>query len=164
MDLITPDLGLMFWTALVFICLLFVLTKYAWKPILNMVNQRERKITESLEIAEKTKAEMQALTQQNEAMLKEAKLTCDTMIKDAKYTADKMVEDAKNVAKKEAQKIIESARESIKREKNVAIEELKIQMVSLSVGIAEKILRDSLSNDEQQKTLAQKLAKEINFN
>jgi len=164
MDLITPDLGLMFWTALVFICLLFVLTKYAWKPILNMVNQRERKIAESLEIAEKTKTEMQELSKQNEALLKEARQNCDTMIKEAKYMSDKMIEDAKNVAKQEAQKIIESAHESIRREKNVAIEELKAQMVSLSIGIAEKVLRESLANNEKQTTLAQQLAKEIHFN
>ncbi|MCO5258644.1 MAG: F0F1 ATP synthase subunit B [Crocinitomicaceae bacterium] len=164
MDLITPDLGLLFWTGLVFVLLLFLLTKFAWKPILNMVNTREQKITEALELAEKTKAEMQQLAAQNEELLKEARATRDTMIKEAKSTADKMVEDAKSKAKEEAEKVIENARVSINAEKVAAVAELKAQMAAFSIEIAEKVVRENLSSDEKQKTLADKLVGEINLN
>ncbi|MBC9812329.1 F0F1 ATP synthase subunit B [Crocinitomicaceae bacterium CZZ-1] len=164
MDLITPDLGLLFWTGLVFIALLFILTKFAWKPILNMVNTREQKITEALELAEKTKAEMQLLAAQNEELVKEARKERDAMIKDAKATADKMVDDAKNKAKEEAEKVLESARTSINAEKAAAIAELKAQMAAFSIEIAEKVVRENLSSDEKQKALADKLAGEINLN
>lgn len=164
MDLITPDLGLLFWTGLVFVVLLFLLTKFAWKPILNMVNTREQKITEALELAEKTKAEMQQLAAQNEELVKEARKERDAMIKDAKATAEKVVEDAKNKAKAEAEKVLENARISINAEKVAAIAELKAQMAAFSIEIAEKIVRESLSSDEKQKALADKLAEEINLN
>ena len=102
MELITPHIGLIFWTGLVFLLLMFVLTKFVWKPVLKAVNEREQKISDALELAEKTKAEMKALQAQNENLLKEAKAERDAIVKDAKETATKMVEDAKNTAKAEA--------------------------------------------------------------
>ncbi len=164
MELITPSIGLLFWTGLVFLLLLFILTKFAWKPILKAVNEREQKISEALELAEKTKIEMKALQAQNENLLAEAKAERDAIVKDAKETATKMVEDAKNGAKIESAKIVEAAHQSIKAEKVAAIAELKTQVAAISLEIAEKILRDELSADEKQKALAEKLAADINMN
>jgi len=164
MDLVLPDFGLLFWTGLVFVLLLFILTKFAWKPILGMVNAREQKITEALELAEKTKAEMKTLATQNEQLLQEARAERDSMIKDAKATATKMVEEAKGAAKVEAEKVMTSAREAINAEKVAAIAELKTQMATFSIEIAEKIVKSELSNDEKQNALANQLASEINLN
>ena len=164
MDLVTPDLGLLFWTAIVFAILLFLLAKFAWKPILNAVNEREQKIADSLELAEKTQAEMKALHAQNENLLKEARAERDAIVKDAKEVATKMVEDSKASAKTEAEKILSSAREAINAEKAAAISELKIQVASFSLEIAEKIIRGELSSDDKQKALADKLAADVNMN
>ncbi|MBM3452981.1 MAG: F0F1 ATP synthase subunit B [Bacteroidetes bacterium] len=164
MDLVTPDLGLLFWTGLVFCLLLFVLTKFAWKPILKMVNEREQKISEALDLAEKTKAEMQAMQSENEALLKEARAQRDSMLKDAKNVSDKMIEEAKEKAKSEAQKIVNSAKDSINSEKLQAMNELKTHVAGLSLEIAEKIIRTELSTDDKQKALAEKMADDINMN
>jgi F-type H+-transporting ATPase subunit b len=143
MDLILPDFGLLFWTALVFCCLLFLLTKFAWKPILNIVNEREKKIADALDLAEKTKKEMQELQAENERIIKEANATRDTILKEAKEAANAMVEDAKNKAKVEAQKLVDAARQSIH---------------------SEKVVRGELASDDKQKALADKLAGDINLN
>lgn len=164
MDLIKPDLGLLFWTGLVFCLLLLLLAKYAWKPILNAVNAREQKISESLDLAIKTKAEMQLLQAENEKILKEARAERDAIMKDAKETAVKMIEEAKGKAKLEANKIVENAKSSINMEKAAAIAELKNQLAGFSLDIAEKIVRNELSSDEKQKALAEKLADDIKMN
>ena len=164
MDLILPEFGLLFWMALVFICLLFVLTKFIWKPILSSVNEREQKISESLELAVKTQAEMKAMQAANENLLKEAKAERDAIVIDAKETASKMIEDAKVVAKSEAEKVISAARQAIETEKGAAIAELKTQVAAFSIEIAEKIVRGELSSDDKQKALAEKLATDINLN
>ncbi|MBU2019212.1 MAG: F0F1 ATP synthase subunit B [Bacteroidetes bacterium] len=164
MDLVTPDLGLLFWTSLVFALLLIILAKFVWKPILSAVNEREQKISDSLELAEKTQAEMKALHAQNENLLKEARAERDLIVKDAKETATKMVEDSKNAAKEEAEKVMKSAREAINNEKAAAISELKNQVASFSIEIAEKIVRGELSNDDKQKALADQLAADVNLN
>jgi len=158
------SVGLFFWQSLIFLALLFLLRKYAWKPILNAVNEREQKISDSLELAEKTKAEMQALQSQNENLLKEARAERDSIIKDAKETATKMVEDSKNAAKTEAEKIVASARQTIEAEKAAAISELKTQVAAFSLEIAEKVVRGELASDDKQKALADKLAGDINLN
>lgn len=164
MDLITPDLGLLFWTALVFVLLLFILTKFIWKPILTSVNAREQKISDALELAEKTKAEMKALQAANENLLKEARAERDAIVKDAKETATQMIEDAKNTSKREAEKILTSARETINAEKTAALSELKTQVAAFSLEIAEKIVRGELTADDKQKALADKLVSDINMN
>ncbi|MDC1404002.1 F0F1 ATP synthase subunit B, partial [Crocinitomicaceae bacterium] len=132
MELITPDLGLIIWTSIVFVLLLLLLAKFAWKPMLKAVNDREAKISESLELAEKTKAEMKAMQSQNENLLKEARAERDAIVRDAKEVATKMVEDSKNAAKVEAEKVMVSAREAINSEKTAAISELKNQVASFS--------------------------------
>jgi F-type H+-transporting ATPase subunit b len=164
MKLITPDFGLLFWTALVFILLMFLLTKFAFKPILGMVNAREQKITEALELAEKTKSEMKLLAAQNEQLLQEARVERDAMIKDAKEVATKMVEDSKTKAKEEAEKVMANSMQAFESEKSAAIAELKTQMASFSLEIAEKVIRGELANDDKQKALAEALASDINLN
>ncbi len=164
MDLITPNIGLAFWTLLVFVLLLFILTKFVWKPVLGAVNAREKNISESLELAVRTKAEMATLHAQNENLLKEARAQRDEIVKDAKETANKMVEDAKSISKVEAEKIILSARQAIEAEKSSAISEIRSQVADLSVQIAEKIIRKELSSEDKQKSLASDLAQEINLN
>ncbi len=164
MDLVTPNLGLMFWTGLIFVLLLFILTKFIWKPILSVVNTREKSISDSLELAEKTMLEMKSLQAQNENLLKEARAERDAIVRDANAIATKMVEDSKNVAKVEADKIITSAREAINNEKVAALAELKTQIAEFSLQIAEKVVRGELSSDEKQKALSEKLAADFKLN
>ncbi len=164
MDLITPDLGLMFWTGLVFLLLMFVLTKFVWKPILAAVNSREQSITASLELAEKTMNEMKALQAQNEDLLKEARAERDSIVKDAREIAIKMVDDSKNTAKVEAEKIINSAREAVNNEKTAALAEIKTQIAILSIEIAEKVVKGELSSADKQKELSERLAADFNLN
>jgi len=158
------SIGLFFWQTVLFLALLFLLRKYAWKPILNAVNEREEKISDSLVEAEKMKQEIAALQASNEDLLKEARAERDAMIKDAKETATKMVEDSKEKAKEEGSKIIASAKESINAEKAAAITELKTQVAAFSIEIAEKIVRGELSSADKQKALADKMAEDINMN
>jgi len=158
------SIGLFFWQVVLFLALLFLLRKFAWKPILSAVNEREAKISDSLELAEKTKAEMAALQASNENLLKEARAERDGMIKDAKETASQMVAEAKEKAKEEGNKMLASARESINAEKAAAINELKTQVASFSIEIAEKIVRGELAAGDKQKALADKLAEDINMN
>lgn len=164
MDLILPDLGLLFWTGIVFCTLLFILTKFAWKPILGAVNAREQKISEALELAEKTKAEMKALQSENENLLKEARAERDNILKEAKEAGNTMIEAAKSKSKLEADKIVEAARLSINSEKAAAMEELKNHIATLSLEIAEKVVRGELASDDKQKALADKFANDINLN
>lgn len=158
------SVGLFFWQTLLFFILLFLLRRFAWKPILNAVNSREENIQEALDMAVKTKAEMKKLQTQNENLLKEARVERDQMIKEAKETGSRLVDDSKKKAKEEADKIIENARVSITSEKNAAIAELKGQVASIAIEIAEKVLREELSSGDKQKMLASKLAEDINLN
>ena len=164
MDLVIPSIGLIFWTSLVFIILLFLLGKFAWKPILKSVKERETKIETALEASEKAREEMAALKSQNEDLRKEALTERDSLLKEAREMKDKIVAEAKNTAKEEGERIIESAREAIKNEKLAAVTELKNQVAVLSIEIAEKIVREKLSTDEKQKTLVDGLVEEINLN
>lgn len=164
MDLITPDLGLLFWTGIVFVLLLFLLTKFAWKPILNMVNKREQDIAEALELAKKTKAEMTALQAQNENLLKEARAERDAIIKDAREVATKMVEESKDKARVEATKLIEDAKNAIQTEKNATLAEVKSQVADLAMDIATKVVKNTLGDQAKQKELAVSLADELNLN
>jgi F-type H+-transporting ATPase subunit b len=164
MDLIIPDLGLLFWTGIVFCLLLFLLAKFAWKPILNAVNAREQKISEALELAVKTQAEMKVLKAENDQILKEARAERDNILKEAKEAANHMIEDAKSKSKVEAQKIVESARLNINSEKEAAIAEIKTHVATLAIEIAEKVVRGELASDEKQKALAEKLAGDIQMN
>ena len=164
MDLILPDYGLLFWTGLVFIALVFLLTKFAWKPILKMVNEREQQIADALKLAEKTKEEMKQLKSDNEKLLKEARKERDAILKEASETAGRLVEEAKQKAQKENAKLLDSAKQAIASEKAAAITELKTQVAAFSLQIAESIIRSEMSSDEKQRALADKMAEDIHLN
>lgn len=164
MDLITPAVGQLFWGGLVFLILLFMLKKFAWKPMLTAVNDREQSIKDAIELAEKTKAEMAAMQAQNQDLLKEARIERDKMIKDATETAKKLVEESREEGKAQQQKLVAEAQKIINAEKAAAIAELKTQVASLSLEIAEKIIRGELASDDKQKALAEQIANDISLN
>ncbi|HPF10009.1 MAG TPA: F0F1 ATP synthase subunit B [Flavobacteriaceae bacterium] len=150
MDLVTPEIGLIFWTTLSFLVLLFLLRKFAWKPILNSVNTREQSIKDALAAAEAAKREMENLTADNERILKEARAERETMLKEAREMKSQMIADAEEEAKAKAEKMISSAQAAIETEKKAAIAELKAQVASLSVDIAEKVVKSELSDKDKQ--------------
>tara|TARA_B100000809_G_scaffold256877_1_gene297507 strand:+ start:6824 stop:7324 length:501 start_codon:yes stop_codon:yes gene_type:complete len=156
--------GLFLWQTIIFIVLIFALKKFAWKPILTAVDDREKSIEAALESAEEAKAQMTALKSDNEALLNEARIERDAMLKEAREIKDGIVADAKAIANKESEKIIASARESIQHEKMAAITELKNQVATLSIEIAEKILKDELSSADKQKAIIDNVVKDINLN
>ncbi len=157
MELITPEIGLIFWSALSFLVLLFILRKFAWGPILKSVKDREDSITEALEAAEAAKTEMENLTADNERILKEARAERDAMLKEAREMKTKMIADAKDEAKTAADKMIEQAQAAIESEKKAAVEELKAQVATLSVDIAEKVVRAELADSGKQQKLVEDL-------
>lgn len=164
MNLVTPAIGLIFWTVIIFVLLLIILRVFAWKPILSAVKNRNEKIANALEAAEKAKEEMQQLKNDNEKILKEARAERETIIKEARDLKTQMVSEAKNQAKIEADKIIQQAKQAIENEKHSAVNEIKNQMAKLSVDIAEKLLQKELSNDKQQKELIENLLHKTNIN
>ena len=161
MDLITPDVGLLFWTLISFTILYLILRKFAWGPILGAVNEREKGIRNALLLAEKTREEMASLQSDNEQTLKKARAERKALLKEARDIKQKLIDEAKNEAKSEANKIIIQAQETIQSEKNAAIVDLKNQVASLSVDIAEKVLQDKVSNDKAQMSLLQELIKDV---
>lgn len=158
------SVGLFFWQTLLFLTLLFLLKKYAWKPILNAVNEREKSIEEALNKAEDAKKEMAELKSANEDLLKQARIERDEMLKDARVMKDKIVAEAKAKANEDAERIITSARESIQHEKMAAVTELKNQVALLSVEIAEKILKQELSSTSKQESLISSVVDDIHLN
>ena len=150
MDLVTPDIGLIFWTTVSFIILYFILAKYAWKPILGAVNDREKSIKDALSAAEKAKEEMANLKSDNEKILNEAKLQREALLKDARDIKSKIISDAQNEATEKANKLIEAAKTAIDNEKSAAMKELKNTVVDLSLNIAEKLLSKELDNKDKQ--------------
>lgn len=164
MELVTPGLGLLFWMTLAFGILFFILKKFAWKPILKMIDEREKSIEAALSTAEKAKKEMQELNAINERLLNEAKVERDNMLKEARETKEQLIKEAKDKAKAESDKLLAAAREAIVNEKNSAIAEVKNQVASLSIEIAEKILKGELSNDAKQKALNEQLLNDIKLN
>ncbi|MFN5181732.1 MAG: F0F1 ATP synthase subunit B [Bacteroidota bacterium] len=162
--LVQPEYGLMFWMLVVFLIVMFLLKKYAWGPILKMLKDRETLIEESLNKAAKAKEEIKDLQATNEKMLNEARAERDAMMKEARETRESIVNEAKNKAKVEADRMIAIAREQIQNEKMAAITDLKNQVASLSIEIAEKILKENLSKDENQKSLVNNYIKDINLN
>jgi len=164
MELVKPSIGLIFWMVVSFSIILFLLKKFAWKPILGMIKEREQSIENALASAEKAKEEMKLLQSSNERILAEARSERDAMLKDAREIREKMIADAKGLANKEGDRMLATARENIQNEKNAAISELKNQVATLSIEIAEKILKSELSSDEKQKTLVNTLLKDVNLN
>lgn len=164
MDFLIPHTGTIFWMLLSFLVVFYVLKKFAWKPILNALKQREESIKEALRSAENAKAEMQKLQTDNEAIIAEGKAERDNIIKDARELKDEILAGAKTQAEEESKKMIEDARQNIRNEKALAIKELKDQVASLSVLIAEKLLQEKLSGSEEQKELIDKMMKDIKVN
>ncbi len=155
MDLVTPDVGLLFWTFISFAVLFFLLKKFAWKPIVGTVNDREKSIKEALASAEAAKLEMQNLTADNERILQEARVEREAMMKDAREIKAKMITDAKDEAKESASKMIVQAQAAIESEKKAAVAELKSQVASLSIEIAEKVMKSELSDTDKQLKLVE---------
>ena len=153
MNLVTPDIGLLFWMLVSFSIVLLLLKKFAWKPILNSLKERETSISDALDMARKTKEEMNALKADNERILAEARNERDMMLKEARDTKESIINDAKVKASAEADRLVAAARQAIENEKMAAITELKNQVATLSVDIAEKMLKEELSNPEKQKQL-----------
>lgn len=164
MDLVTPGFGLIFWTVITFLILLFILRKFAWKPILGAVSDREASIKEALTSAENAKKEMQNLQADNEQLLKEARAEREAMLKDAREMKSKMIEDAKGQAKIEADKMIAQAQSAIEAERKSAIADLKSQVASLSVEIAEKVVKSELSNKDKQLSLVEDMIGQATLN
>jgi F-type H+-transporting ATPase subunit b len=150
MDLVTPDVGLLFWTSISFAILYLILKKFAWKPILGSVNDREKSIKDALLAAENAKNEMENLKSDNEKILKQAKIERESMLKEAREIKAKLISDAQSEAKNQAAKLIESAQIAIQNEKNSAMNELKQTVVDLSIGIAEKVITSELDDKAKQ--------------
>ena len=155
------SIGLFFWQTVIFIFLILLLKKFAWKPILDAVNEREEGIKNALLSAEKAKEEMASLQSDNEETLKKARSERDSLLKEAREIKQQLIDEAKSEAKSEAKKIISQAQETIQNEKNAAIVDLKNQVAGLSIDIAEKVLKEKLSDDKTQMKLVKDLVKEV---
>jgi F-type H+-transporting ATPase subunit b len=164
MELIQPGLGLIFWMTISFGAVLFILAKFAWKPILKSLKEREHSIDEALHAADKAREEMKQLQFSNEKLLREAKNDRDAILNEARKIREKMIEDARTKANEEAQRIVENAKERIENEKMAAITDLKNQIALLSIEIAEKLIREELSKDKKQEELIRKMLDEIKTN
>jgi F-type H+-transporting ATPase subunit b len=164
MDLLTPELGLFFWTLIAFLAVFFILKKFAWKPILQSLNDREKGIADSIASAEKVKAEMSQLKNDNERLMAQAREERTLILKEAKEAKDKIVNEAKEAAKTEANKIIAEAQVQIQQQKMAAITEVKNEIGKLAVNVAEKIIRKQLSEADGQEAYTKLLAEEIKLN
>jgi F-type H+-transporting ATPase subunit b len=158
------EFGLFFWQILIFVGLIFLLKKFAWKPILDAVNDREQGIKDALLSAENARQEMQNLQADNQRILNEARAERDAMLKEAREMREKMIADSKNEAQAQGQKMIEQAKAAIESEKNAAMAELKSQVSTLSLSIAEKLLKEELSNKESQTKLVEKMLGDVKLN
>lgn len=164
MNLITPEIGLIFWTGITFLILLFLLRKFAWKPILGAVEERDNKINAALNAAEEARKEIANLASENEKLLNEARAEKDRIIADAKKTRETMISEAKAIADSEAKRMIETARASIENEKNAALTEVKNLVAGLSIDIAEKLLRKQFENGAEQQAFVKKHLEDIKLN
>mgnify|MGYP005840483453 CR=1 FL=1 len=164
MELVTPGIGLVFWTTLAFLLLLFVLSKYAWRPILNAVKERELNIEVALQQAEKARAEMAKLTADNEKLLAAAKEERAQILKEAKLVGEKIIEEAREKAKEEANKYLTEAKAEITTQKLAAITEVKNQVGLLAIELSEKILRKELAGKDSQEKFVAELINDIKLN
>ena len=164
MELLTPGFGLIFWQALVFLLLFFLLSKMAWKPILSSLKEREQTIQTALDSAEKAKQEMAALKADNEKLLKEAREERDKILRDARDAANRLHDQAQTDAKKNADKIIEDAKSVIQTEKQVALRDVKAQVALFSLQVAEKLIKKNLEKDKDQKELVDRYVNELKIN
>lgn len=162
--MLSVSIGTVLWTTIAFLIVLFLLVKFAWKPILASLKDRENSIQNALDAADKAKKEMESLQADNEKLLNEARAERDAMLKEARETKNKIITEAKDKAKEEADNIIANAREAIQNEKMAAITEMKNQVAKFSIEIAEKILKDELSAKGKQEALIENAISDINLN
>ena len=164
MKLLTPEFGLLIWTALAFVIVLYILAKFAWKPILKSLKERETGIADSLATAERVKAEMAQMKSENEALLAKAREERALLLKDARDTKDRIINEAKEQAKVEANKIIIDAQAAIQQQKMAALTDVKNQVGNLVIEVAEKVLRRELANKGEQETYIKQLANDVKLN
>lgn len=164
MDLFSPSIGLIVWSGVVFLTLLFILAKFAWKPVMAAIKEREQFIDDALNKAELAKQEMARLTAQNEDLMKQARSERDEILKEAKQLKDNIVNEAKTQAQTEGAKLIEKARIEIENQKKAALAELKGQVSTLSLDIAERVLRSQLDDKAKQQDLVASLLKDVELN
>jgi F-type H+-transporting ATPase subunit b len=164
MELVTPNVGTIFWMVIIFGVVAFVLKKFAWRPILNALYEREESIENALNAAEKARDEMAELKAGNEQLLAEARKEKENILREAMNLKDGIIAEAKEKASFETQKNIENARQQIESEKAKAINEMKRQMTEISFLIAEKVIRKELDGNKQQQEMVNKLIDEIKLN
>lgn len=164
MDLLTPDLGLLFWQIVIFGALFFILSKFAWKPITSSLKEREANIQSALDLAEKTRQEMASLKADNEKLLAQARSEREIILRGAKEAADKLVADAQQKAQAEGDRILAQARESMANERTAMVASMKKEVVNLSIQVAEKVLRRELVDKTAQEKLVQDLVANSRLN
>jgi F-type H+-transporting ATPase subunit b len=164
MELLQPGTGLIIWQFIVFVALFIFLAKFAWKPILSSLNEREASIQNALDTAERAKQEMTLLKADNEKLLRDAREERERIMREAREASNRMKEEATTEAKKAADKIIADARAAINIEKQAALKEVKVQVAMFSLEVAEKLMKKNLSSDKAQKDLVQEYIKDIKVN
>jgi F-type H+-transporting ATPase subunit b len=164
MELLTPGTGLIIWQLIIFVALVFLLSKLAWKPIINSLKEREGSIQSALDTAERARAEMSQLKSDNEKLLKEAREERDKMLKEARDIANHLKDEAQTNAKKSAEKILAEARAAINVEKEAAMRDVRAQVALFSLEVAEKLMKKNLASDKEQKTLVEGYIKDLKLN
>lgn len=164
MELITPGIGLLFWMLLAFSLVLLILKKFAWKPILNALKDRENSIEQALRAADKAKEQMAKMQADNEKILAEARLERDKLIKEARELKDQIIGDARQKAVEEGNKMIDAARHVIQNERAAAVDQIREMVASLSVDIAQKLLQKQLEDEKSQKELINKILSQTKLN
>lgn len=164
MEIILPEIGVIFWSVLTFLIVWWVLRKFAWKPLLLMLNERDKSIDEALKSADKAREEMKKLEGKNEEMVKEAKLEREKLLKEARESQSQILTEARVKAKEEAAKMVEKARKEIEAERENAFNEMKSELAGFAVEIAEKIIRRELKDKEAQKNMVEDYIKDIKMN
>jgi F-type H+-transporting ATPase subunit b len=164
MELLNPSVGLVFWMMLSFFILLLLLAKFAWKPIIGAIKSREESINNALNAAAAAEKKLSSLKSENEALLTQAKKERDEILKEAREIREKLIADAKTTATQEAAKVVAAAQESIHNEKMKVVTDLRNQVAQLSIEIAEKILKERLSDDTKQKESVENIIKDIKLN
>ncbi|SDY41993.1 F0F1 ATP synthase subunit B [Hymenobacter psychrophilus] len=164
MNIVTPELGLIFWQVVIFLIVLLLLRSFAWKPILSSLKERESSIEGALRMADQAKLEMQQLQAGNEKLLADARMERDRLLKEATAMSNQFIEQAKTKATEEGARMIEQAREAIRNEKNAALAEVKNTAAQLSIDIAERILRRELTDQPAQQQLVDSYLKEVKLN
>ena len=164
MDLLVPEIGLLVWNTIAFLVLVFLLGKFAWKPIMKAIHEREQSIDDALNKADLAKQEMARLTAQNQDLMQQARAERDEILKEAKTLKDGILNEAKKQAQVEGAKLIEKAKIEIENQKKAALAEVKDQVSTLSLEIAERVLRTQLDDKTKQEALVANLLKDVELN